>query len=48
MSTTLREFNDAQGVTLAGSVHDLQRCHGLSAAGPSRIQIQWSPSLSSW
>jgi hypothetical protein len=46
MSTMLREFYDTQGVTPAGLAHGLRRGHGLSAAGPSRIQIQRSPSSS--
>jgi hypothetical protein len=39
MSTTLHEFYGAQGVALARLVHGLRRGHGLSAMGPSRIQI---------
>jgi hypothetical protein len=46
MSTKLREFYDAQGVTPGSLVHDLRRGHGLSATGPSQIQIQRSPSSS--
>jgi hypothetical protein len=46
MSTTLREFYDAHGVTPAGLAHGLRRDHGLSAVGPSRVQIQRSPSSS--
>jgi hypothetical protein len=46
MSTTLREFYDAHGVTPAGLAHGFQRGHGLSAMGPSRIQIQRMPSSS--
>jgi hypothetical protein len=46
MSTTLREFYDAHGVMPVELAHGLRRSHGLSAAGPSRIQIQRSPSSS--
>jgi hypothetical protein len=46
MSTTLREFYDMQGVAPAGLVHGLRHGNGLSAASPSRIQIQRSPSSS--
>jgi hypothetical protein len=38
MSTTLREFYDAHGVTPAELAHGLRRGHGLSAVGPSHIQ----------
>jgi hypothetical protein len=37
MSTMLREFYDAHGVTPAELAHGLRCGHGLSAAGPSRI-----------
>jgi hypothetical protein len=40
MSSTLREFYETQGTMLAGEAHGLRRGCGLSAAGPSRIQIQ--------
>jgi hypothetical protein len=46
MSTMLREFYDIRGDAPAGLAHGLQRGHGLSAAGPSRVQIQQSPSSS--
>jgi hypothetical protein len=46
MSTALHEFYDAQDVSSAGLVHGLRRNHGLSAMGPSQIQIQWLPSSS--
>jgi hypothetical protein len=46
MSSTLREFYDAQGTTLAGEAHGLQRGHRFSTVGPSQIQIQRSPSSS--
>jgi hypothetical protein len=39
MSTTLREFYDAHGVTPAELAHGLRCGHGLPAAGPSQIQI---------
>jgi hypothetical protein len=39
MSTTLREFYDADGVMPAELDHGLRRGHGLSDAGPSRVQI---------
>jgi hypothetical protein len=39
MSTMLREFYDTQGVAPAGLAHGLRRGHGLSAVGPSWIQI---------
>jgi hypothetical protein len=46
MSTTLREFYDVHGVAPAELAHGLSRSHGLSTAGPSRIQIQHPPSSS--
>jgi hypothetical protein len=46
MSTTLHEFYDVHGVAPAGLAHGLWRGHGLSAVGPSRVQIQRSPSSS--
>jgi hypothetical protein len=39
MSTTLREFYDADGVAPAELAHGLRCGHGLSAVGPSRVQI---------
>jgi hypothetical protein len=39
MSTTLCEFYDAHGVAPAGLAHGLRCGHGLSAAGPSWVQI---------
>jgi hypothetical protein len=46
MSNTLREFYNTHGVTPAELAHGLRRYHGLSATGPSRIQIQRPPSSS--
>jgi hypothetical protein len=46
MSTALREFHDAHGDAPAELAHGLRRGHGLSATGPSRVQIQRSPSSS--
>jgi hypothetical protein len=43
MSTTLHEFYDTHGIMPAMLAHGLRRGHGLSAAGPSRIQIQQPP-----
>jgi hypothetical protein len=39
MSTALHEFYDAHGDAPAELAHGLRRGHGLSAAGPSRVQI---------
>jgi hypothetical protein len=39
MSTMLLEFYDAHGVTPAKLAHGLWHGHGLSAVGPSWIQI---------
>jgi hypothetical protein len=46
MSTALREFYDAHGDAPAELAHGLRRGHGLSAVGPSRVQVQRSPSSS--
>jgi hypothetical protein len=46
MSSTLHEFCDVQGTAPAGEAHGLRCGCGLPAAGPRRIQIQWSPSSS--
>jgi hypothetical protein len=46
MSSMLHEFHNAQGTAPAGEAHGLRRGCGLPAAGPSRIQIQQSPSPS--
>jgi hypothetical protein len=46
MSTMLREFYDAHRDAPAELAHGQRRDHGLSAAGPSRVQIQRSPSSS--
>jgi hypothetical protein len=40
MSSTLREFYDAQGTALTGEAHGLRRGHGLSTTGPNQIHIQ--------
>jgi hypothetical protein len=45
-STALREFYDAHRDAPAELAHGQRRGHGLSAAGPSRVQIQRSPSSS--
>jgi hypothetical protein len=46
MSTALREFYDVHGDAPAKPGHGQWCGHGLSAAGPSRVQIQRSPSSS--
>jgi hypothetical protein len=43
MSTALHEFYNVHEDTPAELAHGLRCGHGLSAAGPSRVQIQRSP-----
>jgi hypothetical protein len=46
VSSTLHEFYAAQGTALAGEARGPRRDHDPPAAGPSRLQVQRSPSSS--
>jgi hypothetical protein len=39
MGTMLCEFYEAHGIAMAELAHGLRHSHGLSAVGPSRVQI---------